>query len=117
MASSPPQRLILSPTLVCVKLWSVVAIHLIHLALDLAGAASCRHIVCDTHPPGAGPRASGTRSAWGGCMGISLPLSSGPCSREEAGNQPPLHSTPTTHPHTPSSQQCLHLYRGSPMET
>lgn len=67
MASSPPQRLILSPTLVCVKLWSVVAIHLIHLALDSAGAASCRHSVCDTHPPAAGPRAPGTEAHGEAC--------------------------------------------------
>lgn len=38
MASSPPQRPI-SPTSVCVQLWSVLGIHLTHLALDLAGAA------------------------------------------------------------------------------
>lgn len=62
MASSPPRRLIFSPTLVCVKLQSLVAIHLIHLALDLAGAALCRCSVCETHPSWAGPRAPGTRS-------------------------------------------------------
>lgn len=109
MASSPPQRLI-SPTSVCVQLWSVVGIHLTHLALDLAGAASCRHSVCDTHPPGAGPRVSGTRSAWGGCVGISLALPSGSCSREEAGDQPGLTGLPPSH--TSTHQQCLCLYRG-----
>lgn len=62
MASSPPQRLIFSPTLVCVELQSVVAIHLIHLALDLAAAALCRRSVCETHPSWAGPTAPETRS-------------------------------------------------------
>lgn len=109
MASSPSQRLIFSPTLVCVKLQSVVAIHLIHLALDLAGAALCRCSVCETHPSWAEPRAPGTRSVRMGKLGTCLPPSSGPCSREEAGNllEPVLTVLPT-----PTNQQCLRLYKG-----
>lgn len=76
----------------------------------LGWGSTCRHSVCDTHPPGAGPRVPGTRSAWGGCVGISVALPSGSCSREEAGDQPGLTGRPP--PHTPTHQQCLCLYRG-----
>lgn len=97
MASSPSRRLILSPTLVCVKLQSVVAIHLIHLALDLTGAASRRCSVCDTHPSGQGPEHLGPEAHGETVWEQACPPSSGSRNSEEAKNQPVLTVPPPHH--------------------
>lgn len=114
MASSPPQRLILSPTLVCVTLRSVVAIHLIHLALDVAGQHHAG-LVWVTPTPGQGPEHLGLEAHGETVWEQAWPPPSGPAAVRKPVTSLSIQCHPTSTPLNNSLCTCARLRIGNLM--